>query len=88
VLEQNKKLNGNYLFHFESNHTDHMVDNNVDIVYVHIIYNVDGHRKIFDKVWSKNEDGTVNDSRRVLPHKDCIILDIMSTTCTDTILPI
>jgi hypothetical protein len=88
VLEQNKKANGNYIFHFESNHTDIIVDHNIPIKYCNIYYNVDLQRKIFDKTWNKNEDGAVNDSRKVLPSNQCILLDIKSTLDTYDIPPI
>jgi hypothetical protein len=65
VLNKNKERNGSYIFHFESNHTDCMVEHGVPIEYVHIRYNVDKHRKVFDTNWKRNEQGVYEDSRKV-----------------------
>ena len=59
VLETNTKMDHKYIFHYESNHTDNIVHNNVDICYVHIDYNIDKNRKIFDVNYEQL------DSRRV-----------------------
>lgn len=64
VLLQNRNMNGNYLFHFESNHTDCIVDNNVSIEYVNVIYNVDANRRIFETWWTTEQ----GDSRKYLPN--------------------
>jgi hypothetical protein len=65
VIKKNEERNGAYIFHFESNHTDCMVEHGVEIEYVHIRYNVDKHRKVFDINWKQNEHGTYDDSRKV-----------------------
>ena len=65
VLKKNEELGGSYLFHFESNHTDCMVEHNVFIEYKHINYKVDKHRKVFDTNWKRNEQGGYDDSRKV-----------------------
>jgi len=85
VLQNNTLANGNYLFHYESNHTDNMVDNGIQIVYHHIIYNVDANRKLFDDTWKINEDGTINDSRGVLP-KNATVRYIDSSTISNTLI--
>lgn len=65
VLKKNTELCGKYIFHFESNHTDCMVEHTIPIEYVHIHYHVDKHRKVFDTNWKRNEQGEYEDSRRV-----------------------
>jgi hypothetical protein len=65
VLKKNEEQNGSYIFHFESNHTDCMVEHGVPIEYVHIQYNVDKHRKVFDANWKRNAQGVYEDSRRI-----------------------
>jgi hypothetical protein len=85
VLKRNTEGNGNYLFHFESNHTDCMIDHAISIKYVPIYYNVDTHRKIFDTNWKKNENGEYNDSRKILMPNAHDFVDIKSVTSTDHI---
>jgi len=84
VLKENNKMNGTYLFHFESNHTDNMVDNSVQIEYHTISYNVDANRKLFDDTWKLNEDGSTNDSRQILP-RNSTVRYIDNSNITDTI---
>ena len=85
VLQENRKMNGRYLFHFESNHTDNMIDNSVKIEYHSIHYNTDANRKLFDNTWKIDEDGITNDSRRVLP-RNATVRYIDSSTVSDTVL--
>ena len=85
VLKENELSNGKYLFHFESNHTDNMVDNGIHIEYHSIKYNTDANRKLFDDTWKLNEDGSINDSRQVLP-KNATVRYINSSTISDTLL--
>lgn len=85
VLEKNKTANGNYLFHFESNHTDCIIDKKVNVKYVPIYYNVDTHRKIFDTNWKKNENGEYDDSRRILMPGAHEYVNIKTVTSTDHI---
>jgi hypothetical protein len=72
VLQNNRVANGNYLFHYESNHTDHMVSSGVQIEYHKLVYNVDANRKLFDDTWKLNENGSTNDSRGVLPRNNTV----------------
>jgi hypothetical protein len=65
VIKKNKEYENRYVFHFESNHTDCMVENNVHIEYVHIKYGVDRHRKVFDTNWKLNTNGHYSDSRKI-----------------------
>ena len=85
VLTQSNKCNGNYLFHFESNHTDCMIDHDVKIQYVNIFYNVDLNRKIFDQNWKKDEHGEYGDSRKVLPQGAHEYIDIKTVKTSDHI---
>ncbi len=48
VLEQLSILDGKYLVHYESGPTDNLYDNNVQIQYVNIHYNLDRNRRIFE----------------------------------------
>jgi hypothetical protein len=68
VLQKNKELNNEYIFHYESNHTDCMLENGVNIIYYKIHYNIDSNRKIFDTTWIPDEKGVTKDSRKVPPH--------------------
>jgi hypothetical protein len=85
VLEQNTKAKGKYLFHFESNHTDCMIDHGVKIKYVPVMYHVDVNRKIFDKNWKKDEHGQYADSRKVLPQGAHEYIDIKSVKSSEHI---
>jgi hypothetical protein len=83
VLNENNKMNGTYLFHFESNHADNMIDNSVQIEYHNIKYDVDANRKLFDDTWKLNEDGSTNDSRGILPRNNTVRY-IDNSNITDT----
>jgi len=85
VLKENELSNGKYLFHFESNHTDNMVENGVQIQYHPIRYDTDANRKLFDDTWKINEDGSINDSRFNLP-RNATVRYIDSSTISDTLL--
>ncbi len=67
VLQKLLEKEGNYIVHFESCHTDMLVEQAVQIEYIKIQYNIDSNRKIFDRTWKVNEDGTVDDSRKIPP---------------------
>ena len=69
VLEKNKQMGNKYIFHFESNHTDNIVDNQVVIEYVHIMYSTDTNRKIFDMNYYQLDSRRVN-LPNSLPHID------------------
>jgi len=84
VLNENTLANGDYLFHFESNHTDNIIDNGVHIEYHSIKYHTDANRKLFDDTWKLNEDGSTNDSRSQLP-KNATVGYIDSNTVSDTL---
>jgi len=84
VLRENRLANGKYLFHYESNHTDHMVENDIQIEYYPIKYDTDANRKLFDDTWKINEDGSVNDSR--VPLKNATVRYIDSRITSDTLL--
>lgn len=82
VLDKCRILNGNYIVHYESNHTDNIYENKVKIEYVNIRYNIDKHRKVFDENWKLNENNKYNDSRKVhIPGANPYInIDTVKTT--------
>jgi hypothetical protein len=74
VLEQNKLLNGKYIFHYESNVTDCILDKGVPFTYVHIRYKTDNNRRIFDE----NFGGSEADARH--PLKNSFFTPIKTVT--------
>jgi hypothetical protein len=54
VLSQLRENNGKYLVHYESGITDIIYDNKIPVIYNHIPYSLDRHRRIFDKQMKSN----------------------------------
>lgn len=59
ILRKNKETNGAYFICFESSNTDNVVENNLHYTYVKHPYKLDAHRRIFDKLFERNERGEV-----------------------------
>jgi hypothetical protein len=82
VLDVNETMEGQYIFHFESNHTDNIVSSGVSIDYVRILYHTDLNRKIFDIDFDKL-DTRSHEMPNKLPH-----IDIRTLSTTENIQPI
>jgi hypothetical protein len=68
VLQTLEKI-PNYLIHFESNHTDCMIENKIKLTTVNITYNTDSQRKAFDENWQQDDSGKYKDTRGAPPPK-------------------
>jgi hypothetical protein len=77
IMEENVKSGGDYLFHFESNFADNLIDRGVKNQYVDISYAVDMHRRLFDSTWNPTN---ITDSRRVNCAGGSPFIDIKTIT--------
>lgn len=77
IMEESAKSGGDYLFHFESNFVDNLIDRGVKNQYVDIPYAVDMHRRLFDSTWNPSN---VTDSRRVNCACASTFIDIKTIT--------
>lgn len=62
ILQENAKKGGDYLFHFESNFVDNLIDRGVANKYVCVPYAIDMNRRMFDATWDPKN---ITDSRKV-----------------------
>lgn len=75
ILEQ-CKIDNNYVCHYESNSTDHCIEQKINVERIDgIIYNVDSDRRIFDN-WDKVKDTRIhNIHSRTLDYIDITSID-------------
>lgn len=80
ILNEAKKVNGNYLFHYESNFVDNLIDNGIKSIIFKIPYYVDMNRRIFDSTWKGDEilDSRVHNIQGSPPY-----VNIYSLKCID-----
>jgi hypothetical protein len=80
ILNENNRLNGQFLFHYESNFADTLLDNGIHNIYIHIPYAVDMNRRIFDSTWKQDD---ITDSRKVNCEGCPAFVDIHSLKCIE-----
>lgn len=59
VVVKNKELDGSYFICFESSLTDNIVEHQLPYTYVRCPYKLDAHRRIFDKSFERDEQGSI-----------------------------
>jgi len=77
ILAENTKMDGDYLFHYESNFADNLIDRGVENEYIGIPYAIDMNRRLFDATWDPNN---IIDSRKINCKGASPFIDIRTIT--------